>query len=757
MAENGLKDNLPPQGRDALFRQTFELAPSAMAVIDDAGVLLECNDAFCRLLAYPPTQLRRQPWSAVRPADENPDWQAELRKLTHDLGSLLHRRTRYRAADGHVVEVEQTLSLLPSAGDGSGRCLITLEPVAAAPSHSSRFLRRVLDNLYAFVGVMTPDGTLLEANHAPLAAAGIHADQVIGRKFWDCHWWNYAPEVQQRMCSAVRDAAQGAMVRYDEWIRVKGDERMLIDFQLAPLRDEEGRITHLIPSGIDLTARHAVETALRESEGRFRAITDALPLLVWLHDAQGRQEFVNTTFCEFFGVTREQMRDDAWTALTHPDDGDEYAREFMRCVNERTAFHGQVRVRDAHGNWRWLESWARPRLGPGGEYLGHIGTSADITERKRAEGELREADRRKDHFLATLAHELRNPLAPLRTGLAVLERSGEQAELATETRRMMTRQVDQLVRLIDDLLDISRISQGRIELRMERLEIASVIQSALETCRPQLESRRLELGLPAAPLHVEGDAVRLAQVIGNVLNNACKFTDPGGHIRVSVQPEADMVRISVQDDGVGIPPDRLDAAFAMFAQVGLDPARERMGLGIGLALSRQLVEMHGGTVHALSQGPGSGTEVVIRLPCAHGAESDHSPATQATAEPPPCRVLVVDDNRDAADLLATLLRLSNVQTWVAYSGAQAIEQCASFHPTVVLLDLGMPGMDGYATCRAIRSAAGHSVHIVALTGWGQESDRRRSAAAGFDAHLVKPVEPATLIAAINSLGRTRAG
>ena len=374
--------------------------------------------------------------------------------------------------------------------------------------------------------------------------------------------------------------------------------------------------------------------------------------------------------------------------------------------------------------------------------------AAVAVENARLYQELREADRRKDEFLATLAHELRNPLAPIRTSLQILKMPGLDRAVAERSRETMERQVQHLVRLVDDLLDVSRVMRGRIELRVQRVDLASVVSHAVEQARPLLDAHRheLSLSLPAEPLEVEGDPVRLAQVVGNLLANAAKYTPEDGHVWLTGAREGARAVLRIRDDGIGIAPEMLVRIFDLFVQAAPSLERAQGGLGIGLTLARSLVEMHAGEIEARSAGAGAGSEFVVRLPLAP-PESPRStaPAARAAAAAPRRRVLVVDDNVDAAESLALLLQLGGSEAHVAHDGATALRMAAELRPEVVFLDLGMPGMDGYEVARRLRGDASlRSVLLVALTGWGQEDDRRRSAAAGFDLHVVKPVEPGAL-------------
>jgi signal transduction histidine kinase len=370
-----------------------------------------------------------------------------------------------------------------------------------------------------------------------------------------------------------------------------------------------------------------------------------------------------------------------------------------------------------------------------------------LEERERTAAALREAARRKDEFLAMLAHELRNPLAPIRTGLQILRLRCKGNAVVEQVGGMMERQLSHMVRLVDDLLDVSRIARGKIELRKERVELAAVVARAVEGVRPALEERQhhLEAALPAEPVWLDADPARLEQVLANLLTNACKYTEPGGHIHLAGVREGDEVVLRVRDDGIGIRPEMLTHIFEMFAQADRVPGRLLEGLGLGLSLVKSLAEMHGGTATAFSEGPGRGSEFVVRLPAPDGAGVGAGVRPSASAPVGrPLRVLIVDDNEDAARSLGALLHLlGGHEVRLAHDGPAALTAVREFQPEAVLLDIGLPrGMNGYEVARRLRQEAGaEAPFLVAVTGYGQEEDRRRSREAGFDAHVVKPVAP----------------
>jgi PAS domain S-box-containing protein len=423
-------------------------------------------------------------------------------------------------------------------------------------------------------------------------------------------------------------------------------------------------------------------------------------------------------------------------------------------TGETVAAPGQIR--------HWLVNYYPVRVAAEIVGLGILVT--DITERKVLENELRQraerlaqADRLKDEFLAMLAHELRNPLAPIRNALHIMKQPGADGAIIQQLRDMAERQVQQMARLLDDLLDVSRISRGRITLRTETVDVAAAISRTLEAVRPLVEERchELTVSLPAGPLRVEADATRLEQVLSNLLNNAAKYTNPGGHIWLTAERDCGAVVLRVRDTGIGIAPEMLPRVFDLFVQAERPLDRSQGGMGIGLTLVKRLVELHGGRVEAHSSGIGHGSEFVVRLPALTDPREARRVATPETADVvalPGRRVLVVDDNGDAADSLAMMLRLAGQDVRVAYDGTSGLTQAEAFLPELVFLDIGMPGMDGYEVARRLRGEPRlRGVILVALTGWGQDEDRRRSHDAGFNYHFVKPIEPAELEKVLKTL------
>ncbi len=504
----------------------------------------------------------------------------------------------------------------------------------------------------------------------------------------------------------------------------------------------------------DLSEQKRALAAVRESEERYRDLVENANDIIYTHDLSGRLTSWNRAGERIMGYKFDEILGMNIGTLVVPDHLDRARNMIAHKIAERgrTAYELDVLTKD--GRRLTVEISSRLARQPGkAPYI--QGMARDITERKRAEQALQEADRKKDEFLAMLAHELRNPLAPIRNALQIFAMADDNPAVVREMREMMERQVQQMVRLVDDLFDVSRIARGALELRQDRMNLAAVAAAALEISKPLLDARkhRLVVGMPAEPLIVFGDRARLTQVVSNLLNNSARYTPEGGEIRLGVECKDNQAVIRVCDNGIGIHAEMLPQVFDMFTQVHEPSPVSQGGLGIGLTLVRNLVEMHGGRVEAHSQGRGKGSEFIVRLPLVdaqatvpeiNGSCDAAKPAASAHH-----RVLVVDDNVDAAESLGRMLKYMGNEVRTAHDGQGALETAAAFLPDVVLLDIGLPGMDGHEVARRLRRIAGlEQALLIAQTGWGQDEDRKRSHEAGFNHHLVKPVSVAALQAAL---------
>ena len=527
------------------------------------------------------------------------------------------------------------------------------------------------------------------------------------------------------------------------------DQQATCTRSLTPIRAEDGSVVGALEIIIETsTEREQAFAAMRASEALPRLFVENAPASIAMFDRDMRylsvsrqwiddfrlptSEVIGRSHYEVFSDIPERWKDVHRRAL---------AGEIVRSDGER--------FDRADGTFQWLKWKTLPWRDASGEIGGILIASVDITEEKRAEAALKEADRHKDEFLATLAHELRNPLAPLRSGLEILQATPD-AAIRERALATMSRQLGNLVRLVDDLLDVSRISRGKLELKRARVSLTAVIESAVETSRPLVESRGhvLNVRLPDHPVWLDVDVTRMTQVVSNLLNNATKYATEPGQIDLWATEEHDEVVIRVIDNGIGIAAEDLPRLFDLFAQVGNVRDRAQGGMGIGLSLVRRLVEMHGGTVSATSPGVGRGSTFTIRIPRAPNlaSEADKPPPGAATQAPSSSqRILVVDDNVDAAETLVTILGFRGYETRMAHDGASAIAAVADFHPHLAFVDIGLPDMTGYDVARRLRDdPETRGTVLIALTGWGADEDKRRSTEAGFDMHLTKPIDAGLL-------------
>lgn len=617
--------------------------------------------------------------------------------------------------------------------------LTDLRRIEASLRQSEERFRLLAESIPNLAWMARPDGHVFWYNRQWYEYTGTTLEDMEGWGWQSVHDPAVLPEALKRWKRSIENSEPFSMV-----FPLKGADGEFRPFLtlVNPFCDENGTVSLWFGTNTDISEQKEVEAILKRSEQRFRDIADASPAMLWLTDPSGTCTFLSRRWCEFTGHEAEAPSSGR-TDATHPNDRPHTTQQFHAANIKREPFLAEYRLKSAEGNYRWVVDIGRPWYDANGDYLGMVGAVFDVDDRKRAEDEVRQSDRRKDHFLATLAHELRNPLAPISYVLQTWSLTEADKQKTDQMRGLMERQVRQLVRLIDDLLDVSRISRGKIELRKQQLDLSIVIQSALEAVRPFVESCQHELTvtLPSKPITLNGDPGRLMQVIGNLVHNAAKYTGRDGHIWLSALREGKHAAIRIRDDGPGIPADMLTNVFEMFTQVDQTLTRSYGGLGIGLTLVKTLVELHGGSVEAKSDGTGTGSEFIVRLPAELDGEAtidNQSKNTYDRSATPARRVLVVDDVQPSADTLSLILNSLGQKTRTAYDGQTALALLEDFKPDVVFLDVAMPGMDGYQVARRIREGTSAYPVLVALTGYGQEEDRKRAFEAGFDHHLVKP-------------------
>ena len=529
-----------------------------------------------------------------------------------------------------------------------------------------------------------------------------------------------------------------------------------MSMRAVPIKNADGSVTEWVGIHTDIHDRVMAEAVVRENQERVRLATESAELGLWVWNP-GTDEVIweNNRPYEIFGLSKDAPPINAERFLrdfVHPDHITDFGDAVKKTIETGARMHFQGRIRRTDGDIRWVEFFGNLQPHPGGDPLRIIGTVADITASRNREEELRrlaanlsEADRRKTEFLAVLAHELRNPLAPIRHGLQLIRMQAGNPAILEKVRDMLDRQVNQMVRLVNDLLDVARITSGKVELRREHVLMGDLIKIAVETSMPLIDAseHQLTINVPDESMPVFVDPGRISQVISNLLNNAAKYTPHGGKIALEVTRDAGEVTVSVTDNGVGIAPQSIDSVFDLFRQVGQDIELSQGGLGIGLSLVRQLVELHGGTTSAKSPGAGGGSTFMFRLKEVEvpTALVLHGEPPQADAKSKPLRILIADDNVDAADILSLLLQVSGHTTDLAHDGHEALKKIRELRPDIAFLDIGMPGMNGHEVAKAVRAIHGlNNVVLVALTGWGSEHDRFLSQNAGFNTHLIKPVD-----------------
>jgi PAS domain S-box-containing protein len=544
-------------------------------------------------------------------------------------------------------------------------------------------------------------------------------------------------------------------------VRADGATRWLAS-KGSVLRDQAGAVSRIIGINLDITDRKQIEEALQESEQRFRRLANVMPHAAWIAKANGDVEYFNDRWYDISGLPRDSGFLSKWTDILHPEDVERTVAAWQEAVRTGTCYNIEYRFLDRRTQThRWFLGRALPVRDEEGNIQAWFGTATDIHDMKvahealqRSEELLRETDRRKDEFLAMLGHELRNPLAAISNGLQLVGMTQLDDASKTWSIDMMQRQVKSLTHIVDDLLDVSRITQGKIQLKMESLQVSHLLRRTAASVKSLVEEHghELVLAIGGDSLWIQGDATRIEQVITNLLTNACKYTKQQGTIWLSAQREGGDVLIAVKDTGIGIHPEVLTKIFDLFVQADRALDRAEGGLGIGLTVVKRLVEMHGGSISAASAGDGRGAEFIVRLPALDPPVETAAASNRFSAQAAsPRDVLVVDDNHDSALALEMLLKAAGYTVHLARDGRQALETAKVLRPGVVLLDIGLPGMDGYEVARQLRRHQDFGkALLVAVSGYGQIEDRQRSVEAGFDKHLVKPVDFAALLSLLQS-------
>jgi PAS domain S-box-containing protein len=746
------------------LRTTLASIGDAVVSTDAEGRVVFLNPVAESLTGWPQAEAAGRPLEAVlRLVNEDTRQPAEnpaLRAIR--LGAVvgLPDRTLLVARDGAERPIEDRAApIFDEFGRAAGAVMVfrdVAERRRAEEAHAR--LAALVESSDDAIISKSLDGVIRTWNAGAERLFGHTAAEAVGRPIAliiPPERWDEEREILARL-------RRGERVEPFETVRVAKDGRRLaISVSVSPIRDPEGRVIGASKIARDITGRKRQEEALRQSEARYRAAAEEA----------ARAAEANAKFRAFFeqgsnfagvlaldgtvveanrlcldacGFAREEVVgrpfwECGWWSPSPALVG--MVRDACRVAAAGRHFRAETNYFVASGEERVVDLILAPVTGADGRALFVAATGTDVTERRRMEDSLREGDRRKDEFLALLAHELRNPLAPIRNGLQVLRLTADPAGRA-RALGMMDRQLTHMVRLVDDLLDVSRITRNKMQLRPDAVGLEEVVASAVETARPLIDAggHELTVALPREPVALHADLTRLAQVFANLLTNSAKYTPPGGRIALTAERGGGELVVAVRDNGIGIPAHALPRIFDMFSQVDRTAEKNAGGLGIGLALVKGLVEMHGGTVVAESAGPDAGSTFTVRLPLAGREARDEAGAPDPKPAGSPLRVLVVDDNRDGADSMAEMLRLLGHEAHTAHDGPEGVEAAERLRPDLVLMDVGMPRLNGLDATRLIRRQPwGGGVRVVALTGWGQEGDRERSRDAGCDAHLVKPV------------------
>ena len=775
---------------DPLWRALFDTALDCIISMDHTGHVLDLNRAAEATFGWPrAVAIGRELSELIIPHRLRDAHHAGLQRyLATGTGPVLGSRIEVPAlhADGHEFAIELAISRLPTAGppvfvaylrDISARLRVerlrtlraeAMQAMARADSADAA-AHGVLQTFCSLLGwelgfVWQRDGASLRCTNSYEATPGStpkfveasHAMRLPPGKGLPGLAWESGVAVWRRDVSVAKNFPRGPMAQHDGVragvacpVTVDRDVVGAIEFYSEHIREPDADLVEtltIVSAQLgQVWERHRTEAALRHSEAQLRLLANTIPQLAWMADPEGNIFWFNQRWFHYTGTTPEAMQGWGWQAVHDPDVLPSVVEQWTTALRDGTPFEMVFPLRAADGSFRPFLTRVEPLRDDDGRILHWFGTSTDISTIRHMEDALREADRRKDEFLAMLAHELRNPLAPISTALRILDLPGADATMRERSRQIIGRQVEHLVRLVDDLLDVSRFIRGKVTLQREVTDLERVVSRAVEIALPTLKARghAFDVQLPATPVMLNVDAVRITQAIGNLLTNAARYTEPGGKVTLDAGVTAHAVEVRVRDTGIGIHASMLDKVFDLFVQAAHDNASTHGGLGIGLTLARQLARLHGGDITVTSAGPGQGSEFLLTLPLTHQPAAA-APSDVAAVSAAPVDVLVVDDNQDAADSLSVLLRLLDHGVRTCHDGASALAAVAQRRPQLVLLDLGMPGMDGYEVARRLRAEPGAPLAIVALSGWGQQADRDRTTEAGFDRHLVKPVSAEVL-------------
>ena len=760
--------------RQEVFRVTLRSIGDAVITTDVQGCVTYINGVGEALTGWSHADALRQPlervFHIVNEVTRLPVESPATRALREGVVVGLANHTVLIKKDGSECPIDDSAAPIRNEEGYVSGCVLIFRDVTAQrfaerdkanQLHTAQLLASIVESSNDAIIGKSLDGIIQSWNAAAEQLFGYTAEQTVGQHISLV----IPPERLAEEDEIIASLKTGKRIEHYETERVRSDgQRIVVSLTISPIKDESGNVVGASKIARDVTAQKRAES----DRQMFVTLVENSTDFIGISDLDGIPFFINRAGLEMVGLKDiQEARQTPVQDFFFPEDQAKIVNEFFPAVLNDG--HGEIEIRFRHfktGEARWMAYKVLALTDAANQPIAFATVSQDVTERRRLTDDLRrlaadlsDADRRKNEFLATLAHELRNPLAPMSNMLEVVKRAEGDSEVLKRAHTTLERQLGQMIRLVDDLLDLNRVTHDRLELRRSEVELSSVIEQAVEVARPlvDLAGHHLTVDLPREPVYLNADRARLAQVFGNLLNNSCKYTRSGGSVSLSAKHVGDEVVVTVKDNGAGIPQDKLDSIFDMFMQVDRTSERSQDGLGIGLTLVKRLTEMHGGSIEARSDGEGQGSEFIVRLPVltrpAVATQAGSDAASDSRQER--C-VLIVDDNRDSADSLAMLMEITGNKTYMAHDGVEAVEAVEKYRPEVVLLDIGLPGMDGHEVCRRVREQPwGKDIIVIALTGWGQEDDRRKSEEAGFNGHLVKPVDYDELLELLSSLTNGR--
>jgi len=718
-----------------------------MAHIEPEGQLrnIAITEGFSKLLGYSIEEVQNgQAWHVLIHPDDLQMAQAQVKRAMD--GEDAEGELRYITKSGRIVWVRyMTRPVRDELGNitgliGASRNIDEQKRATDAARHLQEQLQLIIDSLPVLISYIDQQGRYCITSRAHEDWFGKPRSEITGQLVRDI----IGPSAWDIMGPKLELVLAGTPVHYEALVTFAGAGQRWVEASCIPHRDNQGQVVGMVNLISDVSERKNIEETLRRERELLARIIDVIPVMFIIQEPSKQVPRVNREFERITGWTAQDAVEMSLAERCLPELEDR--EQFLKLMLVSNESWTDLRMKTKEG--RDIDTaWAFIRILDQTQ----VAIGIDISSRKEYERVLKEADRRKDEFLAMLAHELRNPLAPIRNAVQILRAKPLSDPEIAWSRDVIDRQVQQMARLLEDLLDISRISRSTLQLRRQYVELRPILENAIETSRPLIDAGRhqLTISLPQRPIYLNADAVRLSQVFSNLLNNAAKYTDQGGHIWLVAERRDSKVVVAVKDTGVGIAEAMLPHIFKIFSQAASTLGRSQGGLGIGLSLVQGIVALHGGRIEAFSGGIGTGSEFVVHLPLIEDLslrELGPASASDVTSNVAKERFLIVDDNVDNADSLATMLRILGAKVRTSYDGEDALAAAEEYQPSVVLLDIGMPKLNGYEVARRLRSLpSGREMLLIALTGWGQEEDRRRSKDAGFDYHMVKPIEFAQLL------------